>query len=83
MHLPKTGVYAVRQGPLLAKNISTQLVGHKHLQPYKPQRHFLSLLTTGGRHAVASRGALFTHGKWVWLWKNYIDRSFMASFNLK
>lgn len=83
MPLPKTGVYAVRQGPLLAKNISTQLVGYTHLQPYKPQRFFLSLLTTGGRHAVASRGTFFTHGKWVWLWKNHIDRSFMASFNLK
>ncbi|WP_295625370.1 FAD-dependent oxidoreductase [uncultured Nitrosomonas sp.] len=83
MPLPKAGVYAVRQGPFLAKNISTQLVGHGSLQPYKPQRYFLSLLTTGGRHAVASRGAFFAHGKWVWLWKNYIDRSFITSFNLK
>lgn len=83
MPLPKAGVYAVRQGPLLAKNILTQLVGYGLLQPYKPQRHFLSLLTTGERHAVASRGALFAHGRWVWLWKNYIDRSFMTSFKLK
>jgi len=83
MPLPKAGIYAVRQGPLLAKNISAQLVRHAPLQPYKPQRHFLSLLTTGGRHAVASRGAFFAHGNWVWLWKNYIDRSFMTSFKLK
>lgn len=81
--LPKAGVYAVRQGPFLAKNISAQLVGHGHLHSYKPQRYFLSLLTTGERHAVASRGVFFAHGKWVWLWKNYIDRSFIASFNLK
>lgn len=83
MPLPKAGVYAVRQGPFLAKNISTQLVGHGSLQPYKPQQYFLSLLTTGERCAVASRGAFFAHGKWVWLWKNYIDRSFITSFNLK
>lgn len=78
--LPKAGVYAVRQGPILAKNIIAQLE-NRHLLPFKPQRHFLSLLTTGERYAVASRGPLFASGKWVWVWKNYIDRTFMARFN--
>lgn len=78
--LPKAGVYAVRQGPVLARNIIAQL-GNRPLQPFEPQQRFLSLLATGGRHAVASRGPLFASGKWVWLWKNYIDRTFMARFN--
>jgi selenide,water dikinase len=78
--LPKAGVYAVRQGPILAKNIVAQLE-NRHLLPFKPQRHFLSLLTTGDRYAVASRSTLFARGKWVWVWKNHIDRTFMARFN--
>jgi|CXWL01.1.fsa_nt_gi selenide,water dikinase len=78
--LPKAGVYAVRQGPILAKNIIAQFE-NRQLLPFKPQRHFLSLLTTGERYAIASRGQLFTRGKWVWLWKNHIDRAFMARFN--
>lgn len=80
--LPKAGVYAVRQGSVLAKNIVARLK-NRHLMTFKPQQHFLSLLTTGGRHAVASRGPLFACGKWVWLWKNHIDRAFMARFNPK
>ena len=80
--LPKAGVYAVRQGPVLAKNIVARLE-NRPLLPFKPQQCFLSLLTTGGRHAVASRGPLFASGKWIWLWKNHIDRAFMARFNPK
>ncbi len=77
--LPKAGVYAVRQGPVLTNNIAATLNKHP-LLAFKPQKRFLSLLTTGDRHAVASWGPLFGYGKWVWWWKNYIDRTFMAHF---
>lgn len=77
--LPKAGVYAVRQGPVLADNLIARLQNYP-LEAYKPQRLFLSLLTTGGRHAVASRGFFFASGKWVWHWKDFIDRRFMARF---
>ena len=80
--LPKAGVYAVRQGPVLAKNIAATLE-KRPLLAFKPQKRFLSLLTTGNRHAVASWGPLFAHGKWIWLWKNHIDRAFMKHFKLK
>jgi selenide, water dikinase len=78
--LPKAGVYAVRQGPILANNIYSTFK-QQALKPFKPQQRFLSLLTTGGRHAVASKGFFFASGKWVWYWKNHIDRAFMARFN--
>ena len=78
--LPKAGVYAVRQGSILTGNLIATLKKHS-LRPFKPQHRFLSLLTTGERHAVASRGPLFATGKWVWYWKNHIDRKFMARFN--
>lgn len=78
--LPKSGVYAVRQGPVLATNLraATQ---DEPLKPYRPQRSFLSLLATGGKHAIASKGAMYAAGDWVWRWKNRIDQDFMARFN--
>ena len=78
--LPKSGVYAVRQGKLLAQNIRRAIAGNP-LARYRPQRRFLSLLATGDRQAVASRGRLFASGAWVWRWKSHIDRGFMDRFN--
>jgi selenide,water dikinase len=77
--LPKSGVYAVRQGPVLAQNLRRVARG-KALLKYRPQRTFLSLLATGERNAVASKGRLFTSGPWVWRWKSHIDRKFMQRF---
>lgn len=77
---PKAGVYAVRQGPYLYENLKRRILGEGLLR-YKPQRHFLSLLALGERRAVGMRypfPAFF--GKWVWRWKDRIDRKFMAQF---
>jgi selenide,water dikinase len=82
MPLPKAGFYAVRQGPVLTHNLVATF-NRRALRPYRPQHHFLSLLTTGERYAVASRGSFFIKGKWVWQWKNFIDRRFMARFKPK
>ena len=46
--LPKSGVYAVRQGPVLADNIRRALTGQA-LAPYKPQSDALYLVSTGER----------------------------------
>jgi len=76
---PKSGVYAVRQGPPLAENLRRALRGEA-LVAYDPQPRSLALISTGEQRAVASYGPISFHGNWVWRWKNQIDHGFMAKY---
>ncbi|MGK0459666.1 MAG: selenide,water dikinase [Candidatus Azotimanducaceae bacterium] len=76
---PKAGVFAVRQGPILYQNIRRYLLGQTP-KAYKPQTQFLSLVSTGGRSAVATKGRYRSEGGWVWRWKDWIDHRFMDKF---
>jgi selenide,water dikinase len=76
---PKAGVFAVRQGKPLAENLRRSLL-QRPLQPYRPQRHYLSLIGTGEGTAVASYGAFGLQARWLWHLKDRIDRAFMQRF---
>ncbi len=84
---PKAGVFAVRQGKPLFRNLR-QAVWGKPLKPYIPQQNYLSLIGTGDGNAIstisyayASRGKLtLPPHKLLWYWKDYIDRQFMRQF---
>lgn len=76
---PKSGVHAVRAGPPLALNLRRALEGTA-LQPYTPQHRTLYLLSTGAKHAVASWGPWAASGRWVWGWKDRIDRGFIGRY---
>ncbi len=74
--VPKAGVYAVREGPVLWENIR-RLFDSRDLVEYEPQRDFLSLLALGDGRAVGQYRGFAAAGEWVWQIKDHIDRSFM------
>ena len=78
---PKSGVYAVRAGPPLARNL---LAAHETqaLKAHRPPKHTLNLLSCGAGHAIASYGPLHLEGAWAWRWKDRIDRAFVAKYAL-
>ena len=76
---PKSGVYAVKAGPVLADNLRALCEGRTPRR-WMPQRRALYLIATGDRHALASWGAWSWSGDWVWRWKDVIDRRFMRRF---
>jgi selenide,water dikinase len=77
--LAKAGVFAVRQGPVLARNLRAHLSG-KHLRPYRPQRDFLALLNLGDGSALGTKWGLAAEGRSVFALKDRIDRRFVRRF---
>jgi selenide,water dikinase len=77
---PKSGVFAVRQGPILADNLRLAATG-KPLRRYRPQKNFLGLVSTGNQYAIASYGRWSYESAWLWRIKNWIDVRFMRKFN--
>lgn len=81
--VPKAGVYAVRQGPVLTANLRAFVAQGSHggrLRRYHPQRDFLALLNLGERRAVGGKWGLAVSGHWVWRLKDAIDRRFVRRF---
>ena len=76
---PKSGVFAVRQGPVLAANLMRAARGEP-LLAFKSSSSALAILNCGGRHALAGwRGHAFA-GRWVWFWKDWLDRRFVRRY---
>jgi len=78
---PKAGVFAVKAAPILTANLFAALDG-KPLQPFRPQRHYLALISTGERRAVGVWNGFSWQGRWAWRWKDRIDRRFIEQYRM-
>lgn len=77
---PKAGVFAVRQAPVLAKNIAATL-REKKLDRFDPQDDYLKLVSLGEKAAAADKYKRFVKGPALWRLKDKIDRDFMDKLN--
>ena len=80
--LSRAGVFAVRQTPVLRKNLEAMVRDPSaSLTPFSPGGGYLLLLNMGDDTAVFVRRVLgipiVLAGKWVWKLKDWIDRRFM------
>jgi len=77
--VPKSGVHALRQGPVLASNLGRAL-GAAPLERYAARRWTLALLNRCNGSAIGAWGPLGFAGGWAWRWKDRIDRRFIQRF---
>ncbi|MEQ3649081.1 FAD-dependent oxidoreductase [Hyphomonas sp.] len=76
MRVPKAGVYAVRQGPILMQNMIAKSQGAP-LQDFTPQKDYLKLVSLGKRAAIAEKWGLTVQLPGLWGLKTWIDRCFV------
>jgi NADH dehydrogenase FAD-containing subunit len=79
--LDKVGVYAVRENPILNRNILAALEG-RPLMTFKPQRHYQLIFNLGDGRAISCRRRLIWAGRAAFRLKDRIDRRFMRRFQV-
>lgn len=77
--LPRAGVYAVRQGPVLAHNLHATLTGKK-MRNYTAQENHLAILSLHPNNAVGIKGKRVFAGPLIANLKDAIDRRFIARY---
>lgn len=77
--LTRLGVFAIRQGPLIYKNMLAFLEG-REMTAFRPQPLFLYILNLADHDGLAIRGKAVWRGPAAWRLKDYIDRKFMRLF---
>lgn len=82
--LPRAGVFAVRQGPVLVHNVAAALSGSTRLRRFSPGGDYLLLLNMGDGTAILRRRILgvpiVVRNRFAWRLKDRIDRAFMKRF---
>jgi selenide,water dikinase len=78
--LPRAGIHAARQGPILAHNLAQALRGTGAARRYTPAPRALALLNTGDGRAILSYGGFATTTGWAMSLKDRIDRRFLGRF---
>lgn len=80
--LPKAGVYAVRQGPILAHNLRAAMIGGRK-RWFDAQEKALAILSFYPAGAIAIRGGIFIDSPLVDVAKTLIDRRFVSRYRVR
>lgn len=85
--LPRVGVYAVRQGMTIRRNVlayaAASSAGQHHpppsayLAPFRPQRNFFFSLNMGAGHGIATKYRITWEGKRAFRLKDRFDQQFI------
>jgi len=79
--LDRVGVYAVREAPILFRNLLATVKGES-LKAFKPQERYLLIFNLGDGSGLFVWGSWIWKGRLVFAFKNYLDTSFMAKFQV-
>ena len=79
--LRRVGVYAVREAPILFRNLLATLEG-RPLMTFKPQKRYLLIFNLGDGSGLLVRGSWVWKGRLAFTFKNYLDTRFMAKFQV-
>lgn len=77
--LPRIGVYAVREGPILFQNLLASLTG-KPLVTFAPQKRYLLIFNLGDGTGIFVRWPFVWKGKLAFTIKSLIDTRFVLKF---
>lgn len=77
--LPRHGVFAVRQAPVLLRNLIAA-AGGAPLEPYRPQRRWLSIMDLGDGTGFATWGPFAHRSRAALALKRRLDLAFVGQF---
>ena len=77
--LPRVGVYAIRQAPILFENLLAA-AGTGSVRTFTPQKKYLLILNLGGGIGLAVRGRRWWYGRLAFRLKDWIDRRFLREY---
>jgi NADH dehydrogenase FAD-containing subunit len=80
-HLDKVGVYAVRQNEILHHNLLSAFSGES-MEKFTPQKTYLLIFNLGNNTGIFVRRSWVWSGRLAFLFKDYLDRSFMRKFQV-
>jgi len=75
--LPRLGIFAIRQGPVIHHNLKAVLRG-EHLREFRPQNRYLYVLNLGDGTGLAVYGDLWWRGRLAYRIKYLIDGRFVS-----
>jgi NADH dehydrogenase FAD-containing subunit len=79
--LDRVGVYAVREAPILFRNLLAMIKGER-LKAFRPQRRYLLIFNLGDGTGILVWRSWIWKGRLAFTFKNYLDTSFMSKFQL-